>query len=60
VQQLPAIAIVLKIESMTPEVFLVCENEAQKSRLLDWIRSQDELAILAQRAIDLAEEARAA
>jgi hypothetical protein len=56
----PAVVIHIGLESLAPRVLLDCMNQAEEVRLIDWIRSQDGLAVLVQRAIDLAEEARAA
>lgn len=56
----PSILIRFDIESLAPKVLLDVANEAEETRIVDWIRSRDELAQLVQRALELAEEARAA
>jgi hypothetical protein len=55
----PAVVIELGLES-PPRVRLHCLNESEEARVIDWIRAHDGLAELVMRAIDLAEEARAA
>jgi hypothetical protein len=56
----PAILIRVEVESKVPRVILVCMNDAEEARILDWVRSQDDLAELVTRALEIAEEARAA
>jgi hypothetical protein len=55
----PVIVIELGLESM-PRVRLICENDGEEARVVDWIRAHDGLAELVARALELAEEARAA
>jgi hypothetical protein len=54
----PAVVIELAFEA-APRVFLHCLHELDEARVVDWIRSHDELAELVVRALELAEEARA-
>ena len=49
----PAVIIELGIES-TPRVLVLCGNESEERRTWDWIRSQDALAELVARALELA------
>jgi hypothetical protein len=55
----PAIVIEIPVEA-APRVFMHGTTDGDEARVLDWIRSQDELAELVQRALELAEEAKAA
>jgi len=55
----PAVVIELRLEA-APRVLLCCMNDAEQLRVEDWIASHDALAELVQRALELAEEARAA
>jgi hypothetical protein len=55
----PAILIELGLES-APRVLLHCVNDAEEERVMDWIRSHEAFAELVLRALELAEEARAA
>jgi hypothetical protein len=55
----PAITIELGLES-APRVLLHCGSDSEEARVSDWVRSHDELAELVARALELAEEARAA
>jgi len=55
----PMIMIELAVEA-PPRVLLHCMTDGEEARIMDWIRSRDELAELVQRALDLAEEFRAA
>ncbi len=48
------------MEAKAPRVFVHSATEGQEARLMDWIRSQDDLRELVERALQLAEEARAA
>jgi hypothetical protein len=57
--QAPAILIEVPLEA-APRVLLNCMNSSEEDRLTDWIRAHDGLAELVARAIELAEEARAA
>jgi hypothetical protein len=50
----------LQVEAKAPRVFLRARTDGEESRITDWIESQDELADLVTRALELAEEARAA
>jgi hypothetical protein len=49
------LAIILPLEG-APLVRLHCMNEAEETRLVDWIRSRDELAALVARALEYAED----
>jgi len=55
----PAIVIELRLES-TPRVLIHSMSDSEETRVIDWIRSHDELAELVVRALELVEEARAA
>jgi hypothetical protein len=55
----PRITIELGLET-APRVLLHSMNDSEETRVLDWVRSHDELAELVARALELAEEARAA
>ncbi len=55
----PAILIELRIEA-APVVTLVCMNDAEEARVVDWIRAAPGLAELVARAVELAEKTRAA
>ncbi len=55
----PAVLIELRVEA-APRVLVCCMTEAEETRVVDWIRSHNGLAELVQRALELAEEARAA
>jgi hypothetical protein len=55
----PAVLIELGLEA-APRVLVHAMNESEEARVVDWIRSHDELAELVVRALELAEEARAA
>lgn len=57
--EIPQVTIALGLES-APRVLLHSMNDSEAGRLLDWIRSHDDLAELVNRALELAEEARAA
>jgi hypothetical protein len=56
----PAVVIELLVEERAPRVLVCAMTDGQEARIVDWIRSQDDLADLVQRALELAEEARAA
>ena len=56
----PAIVIELDLEAKAPRVFVRSMTEGEEARITDWIRSQDGLADLVFRALELAEEAQAA
>ena len=56
----PSIIIELSVEARAPRVLVVAETDGQEVRILDWVRSQDDLAELVARALELAGEARAA
>jgi hypothetical protein len=56
----PAIVIELEVEAKAPRVFVRSMTDGEEARVADWVRSQDELADLVARALELAEEARAA
>jgi hypothetical protein len=51
----PVLAIILPLEG-APLVRLHCMNDGEEARLVDWIRSRDELAALVARALEYAEE----
>ena len=55
----PAVVIRLAIEYPV-SVYMDAANDGERARLLDWINSRDELAQMVSRALELAEEARAA
>ena len=55
----PGVVIELRLEA-APRLLLCCMNDAEEARVWDWIHSHDALADLVQRALELAEEARAA
>jgi hypothetical protein len=55
----PAIVIELGLES-APRVLIHSMNDSEQARVIDWIGSHDALAELVARALELAEEARAA
>jgi hypothetical protein len=55
----PAVLIELALES-APRVVIHSMNDSEEARVVDWIRSHDDLAELVVRALELAEEARAA
>lgn len=55
----PAILIELGLES-APRVLIHSINDSEEARLVDWVQAHDGLAELVARALDLAEEARAA
>jgi hypothetical protein len=57
--EVPAVLIELGLES-APRVLIHSMNDSEEARVHDWIRSHDELADLVARALELAEEARAA
>ncbi len=56
---IPSLQIEIPLEA-GPRLRLVCMTEAEEERLLDWLRSRQELAELVDRAVELATEARAA
>jgi hypothetical protein len=56
----PAVVVELLVEEKAPRVFVRCMTDGQEARIIDWIRSQDSLAELVVRALELAEEERAA
>ena len=56
----PSIVIELDVEEKAPRVYVRAMTDGQEARITDWIRSQDGLADLVDRALELAEEARAA
>jgi len=56
---IPTLQIELPLEA-GPRLRLVCMTEAEEERLLDWLRSRQELAELVDQALRLATEARAA
>ena len=55
----PQIAIVLPVEG-APLVRLEAMNEGEEQRMVDWIDAKPEYGDLVRRALELAEEARAA
>jgi hypothetical protein len=48
----PAIVIEIPVEA-APRVFMHGMSDGDEARILDWIRSQDPLAELVQRALEL-------
>jgi hypothetical protein len=56
----PVILIRIDVESKAPRVLMVCMNDAEEARIVDWLRSQDDLAELVARAIEIGEELQAA
>jgi hypothetical protein len=57
--EVPAVLIELGLES-APRVLIHSINDSEQSRVVDWIQAHDGLAELVLRALELAEEARAA
>ena len=55
----PSIVITIAVEAQ-PRVQVFSMSEAEEARVVDWVRSHDGLAELVQRALELAEETRAA
>jgi len=55
----PAVVIELRVDA-APSVMFVCRNSSEELRLMDWVASHDDLCDLVRRAVELAEEARAA
>jgi hypothetical protein len=55
----PAVLIELRLEWSAPRVLVHAMNDSEETRVLDWVRSQDGLAELVVRALELAEKARA-
>lgn len=55
----PSVVIELAFES-APRVLLCCMHESDEARVVDWIRAHDGLAELVSRALEVAEEGRAA
>jgi hypothetical protein len=55
----PALVIRLALEQPA-SVYLDCLNDGEKARLFDWLNSQPDYADLVERALELAEQARAA
>ena len=55
----PAVVIELSVES-APRVHVICMNEGEERRVWDWIMNHPELHEIVVRAVELAEEARAA
>lgn len=55
----PAVLIRLAVEAR-PQVLINCRTEGEAQRLDDWINTHPELAELVLRALDLADEAKAA
>lgn len=55
----PAVVIELGVEA-APRVLMCCMNDAEEARVVDWIQSQDGIAELVARALELAEATRAA
>lgn len=55
----PAVYIELPVES-APRVRVVCLNESEEQRLWHWLFSQEELTELIERALEIAQEQRAA
>jgi hypothetical protein len=55
----PAVLIELALET-APRVLIHSMNDSEEARVLDWIQAHDGLAELVARALELAEEARAA
>jgi len=55
----PSVVIELRVEA-APCVRLCCANSSEESRVMDWIGAHEGLAELVRRAVELAEEARAA
>jgi hypothetical protein len=55
----PRVVIEFPIEA-PPSVRLVCSTLGEEERLVDWITGKAELLELVRRALELAEEARAA
>ncbi len=56
----PAVVIELAIEDTRPRVFIYAMTDGQEARVVDWVKSQDELSELVARALELAERAEAA
>jgi hypothetical protein len=56
----PTLMILLELESKAPRVVVGFNNDGEEHRLADWIQSQDGLADLVARALELAEEEQAA
>lgn len=54
----PSIVITIGVES-SPVVMVVAQTQELEARIRDWVRSQDDLSDLVQRALDLHSEARA-
>lgn len=57
--EVPAVLIELGLES-APRVLIHSMNDSEQARVVDWIQAHGELAELVARALELAEEARAA
>ena len=55
----PAVLIEIRVEA-APRLTLCCLNSSEESRIRDWIGAHEGLSDLVQRALELAEEARAA
>jgi len=55
----PTLEIVLQLES-APQLRMVCANESEQERLLDWIYTNAELRELVRQALDLAQQQPAA
>jgi len=55
----PAVIIEIPVEA-APRVVLSCSTEGEESRVWDWIAAHEELADIVRRALELAQEARAA
>jgi hypothetical protein len=55
----PAFVIEIPLEA-SPRVLMRAMTSGEEDRLVDWIRSHDELAMLIARAIEIAEGAQAA
>ncbi len=55
----PTLTILLPLEG-APRLWVDSMTEEETRRLWDWINAQDELAELVARALELAEEAKAA
>lgn len=55
----PSIVIQVGVEERAPVVFIVASTKELEGRIVDWVRSQDELAELVERALEIRDEARA-
>jgi hypothetical protein len=55
----PAVLIEFGLES-APRVLIHSMNDSEQARVVDWIQAHDELAKMVMRALEIAEESRAA